>query len=301
MEKNNILENCDRTKAEKIVVLIHCLDKKGIVAHVSSWFYAQGFNILHCQQYTSADEDNMFFMRVELAFDDVPMTKEKLESEFKKFADKEGFSYKIYYSSLKERVAILVSKTSHCLYELLSRYEDNDFVANIVMIIGNHDTLRSVAEKFNIPFYHMPIKDKDKVSQEKEIIKLLKKNNIDLVVLARYMQILTPTFINEYRNRIINIHHGFLPAFQGANPYRQAYERGVKIIGASAHYASEDLDQGPIIEQDVVRVNHEAGPNLLRDMGKDVEKRTLLAAVRAHIERRIIVYKNKTIVFSKEG
>ena len=147
----------------------------------------------------------------------------------------------------------------------------------------------------------MPIINGEKEKQEERIIKLLQENNIDLVVLARYMQILTPSFINAFRNRIINIHHGFLPAFQGANPYKQAYERGVKMIGATAHYASEDLDQGPIIEQDVVRVNHEQGPSLLKDMGKDVEKRTLLSAVRAHIEHRVIVYKNKTVVFSKES
>lgn len=286
---------------EKIVVLINCIDQKGIIAKVSSWFYERGLNVLHCQQYTTADDESLFFMRVELEKSSSDISNEDLEKEFGKFAEKEGFSYKIHYSSYKERVAILVSKTSHCLYELLSRYDENDLPAEIVMIVGNHDTLRSVAEKFNIPFYYMPIEDGKKEEQEKRIIDLLMKNNIDLVVLARYMQILTPNFINAYRNRIINIHHGFLPAFQGANPYKQAYERGVKIIGATAHYASEDLDQGPIIEQDVIRANHVEGPTLLRDMGKDVEKRVLLSAVRSHLERRIIVYKNKTIVFQKES
>lgn len=286
---------------EKIVVLINCPDKKGIIAKVSSWFFERSLNVLHCQQYTTKDEDNMFFMRVELEMNDAEISEKELERQFDLFAKMEQFSYKIYYSSYKERIAILVSKTSHCLYELLSRYEENDLPSQIVMIVGNHDTLRGVAEKFNIPFYYMPIAEGKKEEQEKQVIELLKKNNIDLVVLARYMQILTPNFISAYRNRIINIHHGFLPAFQGANPYKQAYERGVKMIGATAHYASEDLDQGPIIEQDVIRVNHEEGPSLLRDMGKDVEKRTLMSAVRAHIERRIIVYKNKTVVFQKES
>lgn len=290
-----------KNENEKIVVLIHTKDKNGIIAKVSSWFYERGFNALHCQQYTTSDDDNMFFMRIELLFDEATMTEAELEKNFAVFAKKEDFNYNIYYSSKKERVAILVSKTSHCLYELLSRYEDADLPCEIAMVIGNHDTLKEVSEKFGIPFYYMPIENGDKVSQEKKIIDLLKKENIDLVVLARYMQILTPAFINAYRNRIINIHHGFLPAFQGANPYKQAYDRGVKMIGATAHYASEDLDQGPIIDQDVIRVNHEASPALLRDMGKDVEKRTLLSAVRSHIERRIIVYKNKTIVFAKES
>lgn len=286
---------------DRIVVLIHTKDKKGIIAKVSSWFYEKGFNALHCQQYTTSDEDNMFFMRIELLYDEGVMSEKELEKEFSSFAKKEDFNYKIYYSFKKEKLAILVSKTSHCLYELLSRYEENDLPCEIAMIIGNHDSLSNVAAKFNIPFFYMPIENCDKRAQEDKIIKLLDDNKIDLVVLARYMQILTPTFINAYRNKIINIHHGFLPAFQGANPYKQAYDRGVKMIGATAHYASEDLDQGPIIEQDVIRVNHEEGPSLLRDMGKDVEKRTLLSAVRSHLERRIIVYKNRTIVFSKES
>lgn len=286
---------------DRVTVLISCQDQKGIIAKVSSWFYERGLNILHCQQYASKDETPIFFMRIEADINGSTLNREEIDEQFCIFASSMNLSYKLFYSSVKPRIAILVSKTSHCLYELLSRYEENDLDCEIVAIIGNHDSLKDVAEKFNIPFYYMPIVNGDKVSQENEIIKLLKDKGIDLVVLARYMQILTPNFINTFRNRIINIHHGFLPAFQGANPYKQAYERGVKMIGATAHYASEDLDQGPIIEQDVVRVNHEQGAALLKDMGKDVEKRTLLTAVRAHIEHRIIVYKNKTVVFSKES
>lgn len=284
-----------------MTVLISCQDQKGIIAKVSNWFYERGLNILHCQQYASKDEQPIFFMRIEADTDESRLSKAEIEEQFSVFALNMKLSYKLFYSSVKQRVAILVSKTSHCLYELLSRYEEKDLVCDIAAIIGNHDSLKEVAKKFNIPFYYMPIINGEKEKQESAIINLLKENNIDLVVLARYMQILTPNFINAFRNRIINIHHGFLPAFQGANPYKQAYERGVKMIGATAHYASEDLDQGPIIEQDVVRVNHEQGPSLLKDMGKDVEKRTLLSAVRAHIEHRVIVYKNKTVVFSKES
>ena len=288
---------------ERIAILIHCLDKKGIIAKVTTWCFDRNMNVLHCQQCTLQDGDAMmFFMRIEIEIDHEGFDKKAFQKDFEKFAAKEGFVCEIFFSSVKQRVAVLVSKTSHCLYEMLSHYEEGDLPgADIVSVIANHDDLSNVAEKFDIPFHHFPIVNKDKVSQEKKIIALLKKDKIDLVVLARYMQILTPDFINEFRNRIINIHHGFLPAFQGANPYLQAYERGVKMIGASAHYASEDLDQGPIIEQDVIRVNHEAGPSLLREMGKDVEKRTLMRAVSAHLEHRIIVFKNKTIVFSKES
>ena len=286
---------------DRVTVLISCQDQKGIIANVSNWFYERGLNILHCQQYASKDESPIFFMRIEADMSESKLDKAEIEEQFRVFASNLKLSYKLFYASVKQRLAILVSKTSHCLYELLSRYEEKDLICDIAMIIGNHDSLCDVAKKFNIPFYYMPIINGEKEKQEERIIKLLQENNIDLVVLARYMQILTPTFINAFRNRIINIHHGFLPAFQGANPYKQAYERGVKMIGATAHYASEDLDQGPIIEQDVVRVNHEQGPSLLKDMGKDVEKRTLLSAVRAHIEHRVIVYKNKTVVFSKES
>ena len=287
---------------EKIFLLISCVDKKGIIANITSWYYQQGMNVIHCQQCTVQDDDIMFFMRLEVDVDADKFDKKKFEKEFGDFSKKIGFSFNLYYASQKERVAILVSKTSHCLYEILSHYEEEELpYADIRLVIANHNDLSYVASKFNIPFHHIPIINKDKATQEKEIISLLKKEKIELVVLARYMQILTPNFINEYRNKIINIHHGFLPAFQGANPYLQAYNRGVKIIGASAHYASEDLDQGPIIEQDVIRVNHEAGPNLLREMGKDVEKRTLMSALKAHLEHRIIVFKNKTIVFAKES
>lgn len=287
---------------ERIITIIHCIDKKGLIANITSWYYKKAMNVIHCQQCTVKDDKDMFFMRIEMDVDVREFDKKGFEKEFKSFAKETGFNYQLFYSSKKAKTAILVSKTSHCLYEILSHYEQGDLpAADIKLVIGNHDDLSGVAKKFDIPFYHMPIIDNDKASQEKKIIGLLKKENIELVVLARYMQILTSSFIDEYRNKIINIHHGFLPAFQGANPYLQAYNRGVKIIGASAHYASEDLDQGPIIEQDVIRVNHEAGPSLLREMGKDVEKRTLMNAIKAHLEHRIVVFKNKTIVFAKEN
>ena len=286
---------------QRAIVLIHTKDKKGIIAKVTGWFYNRAINILHSQQCTIADDETMFFMRIELEIDEENFDKLSFEKDFKKFAKSEGFFYQLFYKGNKERIAILVSKTSHCLYEILSRCEEGDLDADIVFVAGNHEDLRSVSDKFGIPFHYFPIINKDKATQEKKIIQLLNKEKIDTVVLARYMQILSPDFISAYRNKIINIHHGFLPAFQGANPYLQAYERGVKIIGATAHFASENLDQGPIIEQDVIRVNHEQGPSLLREMGKDVEKRTLFAALLAQVEHRIIVYKNRTVVFAKES
>lgn len=194
----------------------------------------------------------------------------------------------------------MVSKTSHCLYDLIARKNEGDLDCEIPLIISNHPDLEMIANQFRIPFYYLPVTAETKNEQEAKIRSLLKRFDIDLVVLARYMQILSAEFTQEWQGRIINIHHGFLPAFQGANPYRRAYERGVKMIGATAHYASEDLDQGPIIDQDVVRVNHELSPNGLRDVGKDVERRVLAKAVQAHLESRIIIFKNRTIVFEAE-
>jgi len=194
----------------------------------------------------------------------------------------------------------MVSKTSHCLYDLIVRKNEGDLKCDISLIISNHPDLEIIANQFRIPFYYLPVTSETKAEQEAKVMTLLKRFDIDLVVLARYMQILSPNFTSQWHAKIINIHHGFLPAFQGANPYRQAYERGVKMIGATAHYASEDLDQGPIIDQDVVRVNHELSPNGLRDVGKDVERRVLAKAVQAHLESRIILFKNRTIVFDVE-
>ncbi|NLK06071.1 MAG: formyltetrahydrofolate deformylase [Spirochaetales bacterium] len=284
---------------KKIIFLIQCEDRKGILSATSTWFYNRSYNILHCQQHTDNIEGR-YFMRIELDMDDLKTTRKELEEDFGEFARSYNLSWECHYSDYNARVAIMVSKTSHCLYDLIARKNEGDLKCEISLIISNHPDLEVIANQFRIPFYYLPVTSETKAEQEAKVRTLLKRFDIDLVVLARYMQILSAEFTKEWQDKIINIHHGFLPAFQGANPYRRAYERGVKMIGATAHYASEDLDQGPIIDQDVVRVNHELSPDGLRDVGKDVERRVLAKAVQAHLESRIIVYKNRTIVFNVE-
>ncbi len=282
----------------KAIFLIQSPDSHGILAAVTGFFSGRGFNILHCQQHTDSFEKR-FFMRIELDASDMTTSRKDLEDDFGSLASTLGLDWSCHWSDYRTRMAILVSKASHCLYDLLSRQLEGELNAEIPLIISNHPDLEKVADRFRIPFYCYPMTD-GKEKQEEKIRTLLKRFDIDLVVLARYMQILTPEFTDEWKGRIINIHHAFLPAFQGANPYRRAYERGVKMIGATAHYASEDLDQGPIIEQDVIRVNHELTPEGLKEVGKDCEKRVLASAVKAHLEHRVIIYRNRTIVFSVE-
>ena len=284
---------------QKIIFLIQCKDRKGLLAAISQYFYSRGFNILHCQQHSDTREGR-YYMRVELDLNDLKTTRKELHDRFATFALPLELTWECFFTDYRSRVAILVSKTSHCLYDLVSRQHEGDLDCEIPLIISNHPDLEHIADQFRIPYYYVPIVDGDKAIQEEQIAKLLKKHDVDLVVLARYMQILSPDFVRQWNGRIINIHHAFLPAFQGANPYLRAYERGVKMIGATAHYASQDLDQGPIIEQDVVRVNHELSPDGLKHVGKDVERQVLSRAVQAHLEHRIIIFKNRTIVFSAE-
>ncbi len=282
----------------KAIFLIQCGDRKGLLSAIVGFFASKGFSILHCQQHTDSYEKR-FFMRIELDASDMKISRKELEDSFSSVADELNLEWSCHWSDYRTRIAILVSKASHCLYDLVARQLDGELNAEIPLIISNHPDLEKVANQFRIPFYCFPVGE-NKEEQEKKIRDLLRRFDIDLVVLARYMQILSPGFTEEWKDRIINIHHAFLPAFQGANPYLRAYQRGVKMIGATAHYASEDLDQGPIIEQDVVRVNHELTPNGLKEVGKDCEKRVLASAVKAHLEHRIIVYGNKTIVFAVE-
>lgn len=280
-----------------IIFLIQAPDQKGLLAGITSFFYKCGLNILHCQQHTDL-ENSSYFMRIKLSLDDLSMSRRELEESFGKFADVNKLSWSVHYSDYLPKVAIMVSKTSHCLYDLLLRWKEEELNCDISLIISNHPDLEYVAEQFRIPYYCYPVTAKTKPEQEKQVTSLLEKHHIDLVIMARYMQILTGDFINRYPGRIINIHHAFLPAFQGGNPYRRAYERGVKMIGATAHYATEDLDQGPIIEQNVERVNHEDSPEDLKRIGKDVERLVLSKAVKAHLENRIIINNNRTVVFS---
>jgi len=287
-------------KSQVVTFLIKCPDQKGLVAKITNFFYEKGFNILSCQQYVNSIEDT-YFMRVRLNADGTNISKNELENNFLELADPLHFNWSVHYGEQQQNVAILVSHTSHNLYDLLERSKEGRLDCNVKMIISNHNKLRHIAEMFDVPFYYLPMTKETKEEQEGQIIELLDSNNIDLVIMARYMQILSSHFINHYPERIINIHHSFLPAFQGANPYRKAYERGVKLIGATAHYATEDLDEGPIIEQDVKPVSHESTPTTLKRIGADIEKLVLARAVKNHLNHQIIVSGNRAIVFPEAG
>lgn len=280
-----------------IVFLIQCPDQKGLVATITNFFAQREYNILHCQQYTDL-QDGQYFMRIKLE-DDGQLQRSDLEQQFTKFAGESKLEWSVRYSDVPYRVALLVTRASHCPYDLLLRQQEGELKCDIPLVIGNHNDLENMANQFNIPFHHLPISKETKPQQEAQINELLENNNIDLIVMARYMQILSEDFVQKHAGHIINIHHGFLPAFQGAKPYHQAYARGVKIIGATAHYATADLDEGPIIEQDVQHVKHDNSPEDLVMIGKDIERLVLARAVKAHIEHRIIISGRRTIVFSE--
>jgi formyltetrahydrofolate deformylase len=280
----------------KIIFLIQCPDQKGLVSSISTFFYKKDFNILQCQQYSDL-LNGRYYMRLELSLNDLSTSRKQLENEFETFGKPFQLRWSVDYTDEVQRMAILVSKTSHCLYDLLLRWKENEFHCEVPLIISNHPDLEAVANQFKIPYHCLPVNASTKQTQEEEIKKLLKSHHIDLIVLARYMQILSPEFVRSYDGQVINIHHAFLPAFQGGNTYQRAYERGVKMIGATAHYATEDLDEGPIIEQDVERVKHEHTPSELKQIGRDIERIVLARAVKAHLEKKIIVSGKRTIIF----
>ena len=287
-------------KSQIVTFLIKCPDQKGLVAKITTFFYEKGFNILSCQQYANAIEDT-YFMRIRLNAAGTNISKEALENNFLELAAPLKLDWSVNYGDKKQNMAIMVSHTSHNLYDLLERQKEGLLDCNITMVISNHDKLRHIAEMFKVPFYYLPVTKETKKVQEAQVIELLDANKVDLVIMARYMQILSSDFINHYPERIINIHHSFLPAFQGANPYKKAYERGVKLIGATAHYATEDLDEGPIIEQDVEPVTHESTPTTLKRIGADIERLVLARAVKNHLNNQIIVSGNRAIVFPEAG
>ncbi len=282
---------------ESIVFLIQCPDQKGLVSQISTFFYERGFNILNCQEHVDITQ-NQYFMRIKLDMSDLKTSRKDLEGEFQAFGEPKGLNWSVFYTNQLSRVALLVTKAPHCLYDILVRHEQNELNCEIPLIISNHPYLESIADKFKIPFYCVPIKSKgERAQQEQDVINLLEQNHIDLIVLARYMQILSKGFTEAYYGKIINIHHAFLPAFKGANPYKSAYERGVKMIGATAHYATAELDAGPIIEQDVLRVTHKNIPLELSQMGADIERIVLARAVKAHLEHQVIINGNRTVIF----
>lgn len=284
-------------KLRSVVFLIDCPDQKGLVARLSAFFYERGFNILLCQQYTNVKE-NHYFMRMELDLAGLSTTRKSLEQDFERLASSLSMRWSVHYTDQVQKVAIFVTKTSHCLFDLLLRQNEGELRCEIPLILSNHPDLESVADMFRIPYHCLPVTSDTRGHQEQMVRHLLKQYHIDLIVLARYMQVLSKSFVEDFEGRIINIHHAFLPAFQGANPYLQAYDRGVKMIGATAHYATVDLDEGPIIEQDVERVTHEAAVEELARIGRDIERVVLSRAVKAHLEHRTIISGRRVIVFS---
>ena len=279
-------------------LLLHCPDKPGILAEVTDFITVNKGNIIYLDQYVDHVE-NIFFMRIEWELKDFLVPQEKIEEYFATlYAQKYEINFRLYFSDTKPRMAIFVSKMSHCLFDLLARYTAGEWNVEIPLIISNHPDLQHVAERFGIPFHLFPITKETKEEQEKKEMELLAKHKITFIVLARYMQVISEQMINAYPNRIINIHHSFLPAFVGAKPYHAAFERGVKIIGATSHYVTTELDAGPIIEQDVVRITHKDTVQDLVNKGKDLEKIVLSRAVQKHIERKVLAYKNKTVIFN---
>ena len=278
------------------ILLISCPDRKGLVAGIADFLYRHNANILHADQHQDS-ELGLFLMRVEWDLHDFDLAIGQFEQHFAPIAEKFQMQWHLALSASRPRVAIFVSRYDHCLVDLLYRHQAGELHCDIPLIIGNHDDTRWIAESYGIPFQHIPVHKDSKAEAEKTQLALLRHHHIDLIVLARYMQVLSADFIRHYPNRIINIHHSFLPAFLGAKPYHRAFERGVKLIGATSHYVTAVLDDGPIIEQDVARISHRDAIDDLIQKGRDLEKMVLSRGVRWHIENRILLYANKTVIF----
>lgn len=288
----------EKANQNNAVLLMHCPDQPGIIAVITEFINTNGGNILYLDQYVDR-VNGIFYMRVEWDISGFIIPKDKLNDYFNTlYAQRYDMEYRLNFTGRPQRMAIFVSKMSHCLYDILARYTAGDWDVEIPLIISNHPNLADVGRQFNIPFEVIHITKENKAEQEAREFELLDKYGIDFIVLARYMQVLSEDFIERYPNRIINIHHSFLPAFVGAKPYHAAYERGVKLIGATSHYVTTELDAGPIIEQDIVRITHKDRVEDLVHKGRDLEKIVLSRAVEKHIQRKILAYKNKTVVFS---
>ena len=280
------------------ILLLHCPDQPGILAEVTNFITVNKGNIVYLDQHVDHVE-NIFFMRIEWELNGFSIPREKIDDFFSTlYAQKYHMDFQLYFSDQKPRMAIFVSKMSHCLYDLLARYTAGEWDVEIPLIISNHPDLEIVAKRFDIPYYVFPITKDNKAEPEQKEMELLKAHKVNFIVLARYMQVISENMIRSYPQRIINIHHSFLPAFVGAKPYHAAFERGVKIIGATGHYVTTELDAGPIIEQDVVRVTHKDTVSDLVNKGKDLEKIVLSHSVQKHIEHKILTYKNKTVIFN---
>ncbi|MDQ0208172.1 formyltetrahydrofolate deformylase [Alkalicoccobacillus murimartini] len=279
-------------------LLVACKDQPGIVATISSFLQKQGANIVQSDQYTTDPEGGMFFMRVEFDWSTKGDDFNQIREDFQSIASAFQFDWRMERATRKKKMVIFVSKENHCLLELLWKWKAGELHVDIPLVISNHPDQQEEVESYGIPFVHIPVEKGKKQEAEQKAIQLIKEHEADFIVLARYMQILSPNFVQSFPKKIINIHHSFLPAFIGANPYAKAFERGVKLIGATAHYVTDDLDEGPIIEQDIMRVNHRYSSDELRVAGRNVERIALARAVVWHHEDRVIIHGNKTVVFS---
>ena len=277
-------------------LLLSCPDQKGLVATMADWVYRHDGNIVHADQHTDASEA-VFFQRIEFDLDGFDLERGEILPALAPLLERFAMRCDLRFSDERPKVAVLVSTQAHCMYDLLARWRMGELEAEIPLVISNHSDHADVAEHFDVQFAHLPVTPESRIEQETAILALLAEHDIDLVVLARYMQILSAGFVAKYPNRIINIHHSFLPAFAGGRPYHQAHDRGVKLIGVTAHYATAELDEGPIIEQDVVRVTHRDNVEDLVRKGRDLEMIVLARAVRAHLAHRVLVYGRKTVVF----
>lgn len=279
------------------ILLIHCPDRPGLIALLTDFINTNGGNIIYLDQHVDREE-GVFFMRIEWELEKFIIPREKIDEYFSTlYAIKYDMTYRLYFSDDAPRMAIFVSKMSHCLYDLLARYTAGEWNVSIPIIISNHPDMESVARRFDIEYHYIPITKETKAEQEAKEFALLDEHKIDFIVLARYMQVVSEDFINRYPNRIINIHHSFLPAFVGAKPYHAAFERGVKLIGATSHYVTTELDAGPIIGQDITRISHKDTVQTLIHKGRDLEKIVLSRAVEKHIDHKLLTYKNKTVLF----
>jgi formyltetrahydrofolate deformylase len=287
----------NKSHSETAILRIHCPDQRGIVARVTDFIHRNNGNIVALDQHTDRDEGR-FFMRVEWELHDFELDRDQIQPAFEfAIATPCKMTWKLHFSDYKPRMCLFVSKMSHCLYDILARYQSGEMNVEIPLVISNHTDLEEVVNKFGIQFVHIPINAGNKQEQEQKELEILREHQIDFIVLARYMQILSQSFVDNYPERVINIHHSFLPAFVGAKPYHAAHARGVKIIGATSHYVTTDLDAGPIIDQDVARITHHDNVNKLIQKGRDIEKIVLSRAVMAHVDRKTLVYKNKTVIF----
>jgi formyltetrahydrofolate deformylase len=278
------------------VLLLSCPDQRGVVAAVADFIAGRNGNIVHAEQHTDHVE-GVFFQRVEFELDGFSVSRDQIMEAFAPVQQRFGLQVDLRFNDVRSRTALMVSRQAHCLYDLLSRWHTGELPTDLAVVVGNHADHADICEHMGVPFVHVPVTPDTKIEQERRVLEVFAEHRVDQIVLARYMQILSPQIVDTYPNRIINIHHSFLPAFIGANPYRQAHDRGVKLIGATAHYVTADLDEGPIIDQETVRVSHRDDVPMLTRKGRDLETIVLARAVRSHLEHRVLVYGRKTVVF----